>query len=126
VTQERKPTWRDRYPDEITCVRCLEVQDQLELDRLLWCKRCRARARNRASWLGWGGGLLFGAGVAIYVWTVIRPSDLVIGGWIATVVAAVWIGSKVARELFYGIMRFRNVHALEATPPGAAEEPPSG
>ena len=65
--------------------------------------------------------MLFGAGVAVYVWTVIRPTDLVIGGWIATVVAAVWIGSKVARELVYGIMRFRNVHAVEASPPDTAE-----
>ncbi len=66
------PTWRDRYPEEVTCVRCLEVHDQMYLDRLLWCDRCRIRARNRASWWGWGGRLAFGVGVAIYVWTVIN------------------------------------------------------
>jgi acyl-CoA synthetase (AMP-forming)/AMP-acid ligase II len=125
VADERRVSWRDRYPDEITCVRCLEPHDQTELDRMLWCSACRARARARAAWLGWLGGLLFGAGVAIYVWTAIRPTDLVIGGWIATVVAAVWIGSKVARELVYGIMRFRNVHAAEASPPDAARDPPT-
>ena len=62
---------------------------------------------------------MIGAGVAAYVWLVIELSDLVIGGWIATGVAAVWIGSKVCRELAYGIMRFRNARAVEATPPGA-------
>lgn len=62
---------------------------------------------------------MIGAGVAAYVWLVIKLSDLVIGGWIATGVAAVWIGSKVCRELAYGIMRFRNARAVEATPPGA-------
>jgi len=98
----------------------------MELDRLLWCARCRALARNRASWLGWLGGLLFGGGVALYVWTVVRPSDLVIGGWIATLVAAVWIGSKVSRELVYGLMRFRNAHAVEATPPDTDGEGPTG
>ena len=40
--------------------------------------------------------------------TFAKPSDLVIGGWIATGVAAVWIGGKVAREVAYGVMRFRN------------------
>lgn len=120
MSDERRVSWRDRYPDEITCVRCLEVLDQTELDRLLWCTRCRAIARNKAAWLGWIGGIAFGGGVAVYIWTEIRPSDLVIGGWIATIVAAIWIGSKVARELFYGIMRMRNVHAAEATPPDTA------
>ena len=28
-----------------------------------------------------------------------------IGGWIATVIAAYWIGGKLAREIFYGIER---------------------
>jgi hypothetical protein len=95
-------------------VRCLGVFDVMQLDRLLWCDRCQARARDRASWWGWLGGLLFGAGVALYVWVVVRPTDLVIGGWIATVIAAIWIGAKVARELIYGGMRLRNTSAVEA------------
>lgn len=102
-------------------MRCLEVRDQMELDRLLWCDRCRRLARERAAWWGWAGGLAFGAGVALYVWLVIRPTDLVFYGWVATVVAAVWIGSKISRELFYGLMRFRNSHAVEAVPPEKEE-----
>jgi hypothetical protein len=94
-----KVTWRDRYPDEVTCIRCLEVRDVMELDRLLWCDRCP------------------------YVWLVIRPTDLVIGGWVATVVAAVWIGSKVGREIAYGTMRYRNRGAVDASPP--VEPPPA-
>lgn len=112
-------SWRDRYPDEVTCVRCLEVHDQMHLDRLLWCDRCRFRARDRAGWWGWGGGLLFGAGVALYVWIVIRPTDLVIGGWIGTIAAAIWLGQKVAREISYGVMRFMNARAVDAVPPSA-------
>lgn len=117
MASKGRPTWRDRYPDEVTCIRCLEVKDQMVLDRLLWCRECRARARNRAAWWGWLGGLLFGVGVALYIWAAIRPSDLVIGGWIGTVIAAVWIGSKVAREIVYGAMRFKNAHAVDAVPP---------
>jgi hypothetical protein len=116
-----KVTWRDRYPEEVACIQCLEVRDVMELDRLLWCDRCRLMTRHRAGWLGWLIGLGFGAAVAAYVWLVIRPSDLVIGGWIATVVAAVWIGSKVGREIAYGTMRYRNRGAVDASPP---VEPP--
>ena len=118
---KERVTWRDRYPDEVTCVRCLVVKDQIELDRLLWCVDCRRRARERASWWGWAGGLAFGLCVGLYVWFVIEPTDLVIGGWLATLVAAVWIGQKVARELIYGGMRFRNARAVDAVPPGPAE-----
>lgn len=112
-----KVSWRDRYPDEVTCVRCLEVHDQMRLDRLLWCEDCRRRARERAAWWGWLGGFAFGAMCALFVWVEVRPTDLVIGGWTATLVAAVWIGQKVARELIYGGMRFRNARAVEAVPP---------
>ncbi|MCH2466227.1 MAG: hypothetical protein MK237_10035, partial [Gemmatimonadetes bacterium] len=66
---------------------------------------------------GWGGGLVVGGLVALYVWTVIQPTDLVIRGWLGTIAAAIWIGSKIAREIIYGGMRFRNAQAVEATPP---------
>lgn len=98
-------------------MRCLEPHDQMQLDRLLWCDRCRMRARERASWWGWAGGVAFGIGLGIYIQVGIRPTDLVIGGWIASLVAAVWIGQKVARELVYGAMRFENARAVEAAPP---------
>jgi len=107
-------------------VRCLAVYDQMLLDRLLWCDRCRSRARDRASWWGWVGGVGFGAAVAVYIWGVIRPSDLVLGGWVATVVAAVWIGAKVAREVIYGVMRTRNVSGVEVAPADAREGGPDG
>ena len=105
VEEVRRPRWGDRTPDEVVCARCGEVRDAMEVDRLLWCQRCRLRARNEAGWWGWAIGLGFGAAVAGYVWLVIRPTDLVIGGWIATVVAAVWIGAKIGREAAYGVMR---------------------
>lgn len=125
MTRERV-SWRDRYPEEVTCVRCLEVYDQMHLDRMLWCDACRRRARDRAGWYGWAGGLAFGAACAAYVWFVIRPTDLVVGGWVATLVAAVWIGQKVAREMVYGTMRFRNARAVEAVPPADGAEPTAG
>ncbi len=114
---------RDRIHTPVTCVRCLKVLDYSDVDRLMWCNDCRESAKARATWVGWLAGLVLGAGLALWIWTVVQPSDLVIGGWIATVVAAIWIGGKVAREIAYGVMRFRNVRAAEAVPP---ELPPEG
>jgi hypothetical protein len=119
-----RPTWRDRYPEEVTCIRCLEVHDVMHLDRLLWCDACRRDARNRAAWWGWLGGVLIGAGVALYIWLGIRPTVLV-GAWAGTVVAAIWIGQKVMREFAYGVMRFRNRRAVEARPPELPPDDPS-
>lgn len=118
-------SWRDRYPDEVTCVRCLEVHDQMSLDRLLWCEDCRRKARARATWWGWLGGLVFAGAIAAYVFLVIQPT-LIVGAWIATVVAAVWLGQKVARELAYGVMRFKNTRAVEAVPPDTAGNDSAG
>jgi len=119
---KERVSWRDVYPDEVTCVRCLEVKYLMALDRLLWCDECRFRARERAAWWGWLGGVLFAGGVGLYVWFAIRPSDLIVGAWIATLAAAVWIGSKVCREIAYGVMRFRNSAATDAVPPSLEEQ----
>ena len=109
------PDWRDRYPDEVTCVRCLEVQDQMFLDRLLWCDRCCSLARNRAGWWGGLGGWIFGLGLAAYIWIAVHPTSLVIGGWFGTVAMGIWLGAKACRELAYGVIRFHNVPAVESS-----------
>lgn len=101
--------------DEMPCTVCGEAYDVMDLDRLLWCERCRMNGRNMAGWWGWVIGLVFGAVVAGYIFLGIRPSDFVIGGWIATVVAAMWIGSKVGREIAYGVMRSRRGRDSEPT-----------
>jgi len=64
-----------------------------------------------------GLGLLLAAVLALWIWLYIQPSNLVIGGWIATVVAALWVGARVAREIVYGVIRFTNRKAVEAVPP---------
>ena len=124
---ERKVTWRDRYPEGfVTCVRCLRTYDVIELDRLLWCEECQARARARAMRQGWLIGLGFASVLGVYVWMTIRPSaDLIPAAWVATFLAAVWIGSKVGREFAYGAMRFRNARAVEAVPPELSETDPA-
>lgn len=130
MSERRRVSWRDRYSEEATCVRCLEVHPTDDLDRLLWCPACRRRAARRATRWGWLGGIVLATLLSGWILLYIRPSrDLVFGGWIATVVAALWIGSKVVREMAYGVERYRNRRAVDATPPvvdepGADEPPP--
>ena len=119
-------SWRDRFPDRATCVRCLETRDITDLDRLFWCHRCREKARERAKRKGWIWGGAAAAFLAVYIWLVIEPSSLILGGWIATVVAALWLVSRIAREILFGIMRYRNRRAGEATPPTGPPESESG
>lgn len=116
-----RSAWRSRFPDTTTCVRCLEGKDLEDLDRLLWCSECREAARERAKKWGWAFGGVLAVLLALWIWFYIRPSTLIIGGWIATVVAGFWLGSRVVREVAYGAMRYQNRKAAEAVPP--REEP---
>lgn len=120
--KERGSAWRSRFPDTTTCVRCLQQKELEDLDRLLWCRECREKARERAAFWGWVVGGIFAALLALWIWFYIQPSSLIIGGWIATVVAAFWISGRAAREVAYGVMRYRNRKAADAFPP---TEPPS-
>jgi hypothetical protein len=118
---EDRPHFRPSDVEQLPCTRCGKPNDPMELDRLLWCERCRVVARNEAGWWGWVIGLAFAGGVVAYVWGVVHPTRLVIGGWVATVVAAAWIGSKVGRELVFGVMRAR-AQPGSVAPPGSSEE----
>jgi hypothetical protein len=111
-------SWRDRFPEDVTCVRCLEVKSVQELDRLLWCEDCQAQARRRATIRGWMAGAALSLVLAAYIWFGIQPDlSLIPEFWIATLVVALYLGSRVAREFFYGYDRFRNRRAAEARPP---------
>ena len=119
--KEDDSAWKSRFPELATCVRCLEEKDVEEMDRLLWCESCRETARRRAGVWGWSAGGVLSVVLAIWIWTVIQPSDLIIPGWVATIVAALWIGSRVAKEIAYGVLRFTNRKAVEAVPPKGDE-----
>lgn len=113
----RTMSWRERYPEQVTCVRCLRVWEVEDLDRLLWCPECREAARRRAGWWGWLLGTVVAGGLATWIWLWVRPSDLILGGWIATVAGAWWLSARAGREICYGVTRFRNRRAAEARPP---------
>ena len=121
--KRRRPAWGAPSPDETApCQRCGRPKDTLELDRLLWCEECRLDARERAAMWGWGEGFVFAALVAAYILVVVRPTDLVTAGWVGTVVAAVWIGGRLGREVTYGVMRYVQTREPDEAAPGS----PSG
>ncbi len=108
-------------PAEVQCVRCLQLTERRDLDRLLWCDPCKEAARSRAGLWGWVVGLAGAVALSVWIWLVVQPT-LLIGAWAGTVVAALWLGAKVAREVIYGLVRLHNVPAVEAVPPTS---PPS-
>lgn len=110
-------TWQEPDAEETTCVRCLEVNARRDLDRLLWCDDCRDAAQHRATSSGWMVGAALAVVLSLWIWFVIQPSDLVIGGWIGSVLAAFYVSARVAREILYGASRFGNRPAVEAVPP---------
>ena len=127
---KRPFSWEDRFPDRVTCIRCLEVKDKTDFDRLLWCDDCRAQAKVRAGQVGWIGGVLMAAAVSGYIWGVLKPTDLITQLWLAIPIAIVWLGARFTKEIAYGVMRFRNARATDATPPAPNastpdENPPS-
>lgn len=110
-------TWQDRYPDQVTCVRCLIVKEQSELDRLLWCEECRDVAQARALDIGWWVGAAVAGGLVAYIWLVIEPSRALMGAWVGVTLASFYLAARMTREVLYGMQRLRNARATEAVPP---------
>ena len=107
---------------EATCLLCLQTKPRQDLDRLLWCDACVADIRARAVSRSWYVGLAVAVVLALWIWLYIQPSDLVIGGWIATVAGAFYVSARVVREVLYAVARVRGEAAnLEATPKEPAE-----
>ncbi len=103
--------------DQDTCVRCLQPKAREDLDRMLWCDACCEAARRRAASQGWLVGLIAAAILALWIWLFVKPSNLVIGGWIGTVLAAFYVSARVAREIIHAAARIRSRPAVEAAPP---------
>lgn len=98
----------DHRLGDLYCARCRETRSAPELDRNLWCEFCLSEARRIAARTGYVAGGVLGLGLAAWIWLVQRPSDLVVGGWMATVVAAFWLGSRISREISFGAQRYKH------------------
>ncbi len=108
---------KDLHALEATCRRCRQTKPRQDLDRLLWCEACVAKAHARAVSQSWYVGLVVAVVLALWIWLYIQPSNLVIGGWIGTVVGALYVSSRVAREVIYAVARIRGGPDVEAVPP---------
>ncbi len=115
---KKEVDWRERFPEDVTCIRCLQVKPVQELDRLLWCEECLVRARRRSVRRGWMAGALLAAVLGLYIWLFIQPDlSLIPTAWAATLAVAFYLGGRVARELIFGWERLANRRAVEAAPP---------
>jgi hypothetical protein len=104
---------------EASCALCLETTPREDLDRLLWCDACVADAKAKSFVQSWYVAVVVAVALALWIWLDVQPS-LLIGGWVGVVVAALYMSSRVARELIYGVARMRGRAAhLRGTP----EEP---
>ena len=103
--------------DQDTCVCCLEVKPRQNLDRMLWCAECNKVARGRAASRGWLVGVLVAGVLSSWIWLFIQPSNLVIGGWVGTVLAAFYVSARVAREVLYAVARMQSRPVAEPVPP---------
>ncbi len=92
---------------DLSCGRCGAEKRARDLDRHLWCEACVARAKGEASRFGWAAGVALAVAFAAWIRFVERPSTMLIGGWIGAVLATLWLGARVGRELSYGVLRFR-------------------
>jgi hypothetical protein len=108
--------------DELSCVRCLQPKAARNLDRLLWCDDCVAKARRRSARRGWIAGGVAAVLLGLYVWLVIQPDlSLIPGAWVATLLIAFYLGTRVTRELLFGLERAQNRSGEEAVPPTPKE-----
>lgn len=58
-------------------------------------------------------------GLSAWIWMVIRPSQLLLGGWVGVTIAGFYLAARLVREVTYGVERYRNVEGVEAgDPPG--------
>jgi hypothetical protein len=93
--------------DGLPCTNCGVVRSRADLDRLLWCAGCIQASRDRALRLGWGIGVGVALVAALWIWVFAEPTQLVWGGWAASIVALLWLGARFGREIVYGVYRAR-------------------
>jgi hypothetical protein len=53
-------------------------------------------------------GLATAVILTLWIWLFVQPSDLVIGGWVGTVLAAFYVTARVAREVLLAAARMRS------------------
>ena len=92
----------------LACVRCGRTCRARELDRLLWCEECIARAKARAKRGGGMCGMVVAAGLGGWIHFVQKPSAALLGGWVGVVLAALWLCARAGTELSYGVLRLRH------------------
>lgn len=104
-------------------MRCLEVKDIAELDRLFWCDVCREQARRRSARSSRLVAAVVTGLLAAWTFLWVAPAQDMVPVWLVILLAVYYLTYRITREVGYGAMRFRNRGAVEAVPPDAPTEP---
>ncbi len=91
---------------ELRCQVCGTIHERSDLDRLLWCEECLARARALARRGSIVIGLVVAAILAVWIFGFLRPT-VIVGGWIGVVLGGLWVGARVGREVLFAMYRAR-------------------
>jgi hypothetical protein len=91
---------------DLSCQVCATVHERSDLDRLLWCEDCLARARLKARKGSLVIGLVVAGVLAAWIFGLLRPT-VIVGGWIGVVLGGFWVGARVGREVLFAIYRAR-------------------
>ena len=91
---------------QLRCQVCGTRRDRSEMDRLLWCEECLARARSQARSGSYVIGLAVAAVLAVWIFGALRPT-VIVGGWIGVVLGGVWVGARVGREVLFAVFGAR-------------------
>ena len=84
---------------------------------MLWCDACSEAVSKRATSRGWMIGLATAVLLTLWIWLFVQPSNLVIGGWVGTVLAAFYVTARVVREVLLAAARMRSRPVDGAVPP---------
>lgn len=107
--------------DETKCRSCHEIYPGSDLDRYLWCPRCRKQVRRRGVFWGRVVGFIASLGVAAYLFIRVDPSGRFLAFYLLLLGLTYVLISRITVALIQGFCR-----AKGSAPGVSSEDPPPG
>ena len=92
---------------ELNCRSCQELYPAGDLDRYLWCPRCRKEVRRRGITWARGVGFLASVGVAFYLLLRVQASSRYLPFYLLMLAMTYLLTSRIAMAVVQGFYRAR-------------------
>ena len=92
--------------DEAACGSCQALYPSSDLDRYLWCPRCRQAVQRRGAVWSRTFGVLASLGVALYVAVAVSPQRSLLL-YVLVLIMTYVLTARIAREVVRGYYRAR-------------------